>query len=65
MTGAYDARARVINICGVMGRVPAEVRALTPIETFELVEAWNAAQASDEVAPPSADEFDDLVRRYG
>lgn len=48
-----------------MGRLPAEVRALTPIETFELIEAWNAAQAGDEIAPPTADEFEDLVARYG
>jgi hypothetical protein len=58
-------RARVINICGTMGRLPAEIRALSPLETFELVEAWNAVNASDEVDAPTADEFDDLVRRYG
>lgn len=38
---------------------------MTPFETFELVEAWNEANAGDEVAPPTADEYDDLVRRYG
>jgi hypothetical protein len=58
-------RGRVVNICGVMGRLPAEVRALTPCETFELVEAWNAANAGDVVAAPTSDEFDELVGRYG
>jgi len=48
-----------------MGRLPAEVRALTPCETFEMVEAWNAANAGDVVAAPTSDEFDELVGRYG
>ncbi len=40
---------------------------MTPWETDLLVQAWNEAQdaASDEVAPPSIEDYDDLVRRYG
>lgn len=50
-----------------MGRLPAEVRAMTPRETAELIEAWNAAQseASGKVAPPTIDEYEALVARYG
>lgn len=50
-----------------MGRLPAEVRALTPRETGLLVEAWNEAQraASGEVAPPSDEQFEALVAKYG
>lgn len=48
-----------------MGRLPAEVRAMTPAETDVLIAAWNEAQAGDEVAPPTDDEYEDLVRRYG
>ncbi|WP_353475514.1 hypothetical protein PVT71_18280 [Salipiger sp. H15] len=50
-----------------MGRLPAEVRGLTPQETSLLIEAWNQAQqdASGEVAPPSVDEYEELVKRYG
>lgn len=48
-----------------MGRLPAEVRALTPWETDELVHAWNEAQAGDALSPPSPEEYDALVARYG
>lgn len=58
-------RARLINMCGVMGRLPAEIRALTPLETFEMVEAWNAANAGDQVDAPTSEEFEDLVAKYG
>lgn len=50
-----------------MGRLPHEIRSLTPQETTELVAAWNAAQAeaSGEVEPPSMGDLEDLVARYG
>lgn len=47
------------------GRLPAEVRALTPAETVLLIEAWNEAQAGDAVQPPTEDEYEQLVKRYG
>lgn len=55
------------NLCGVLGRLPSEILHMTPWETDLLVQAWNEAQdaASDEVAPPSIEDYDDLVRRYG
>lgn len=48
-----------------MGRLPAEVWALTPADTVLLVEAFNAAQKRDDVEPPSRAEYEELVRRYG
>lgn len=48
-----------------MGRLPAEVRAMTPEETIQLLTGWNDAQAGDAVQPPSEDQYEDLVRRYG
>jgi hypothetical protein len=48
----------------VLGRSPAEIRALTPAETALMVESWNAAQAGDQVAAPSLDEYEELVSRY-
>lgn len=48
-----------------MGRLPAELRAMTPEETTLLVEAWNAAQKGS--APPPAmsrDRFEELKRQY-
>lgn len=50
-----------------MGRLPAEVRTLTPKETSELVEAWNEAQAaaSGELPPPTIEDLEELEARYG
>lgn len=48
-----------------MGRLPAEIRAMTPAETDMLIAAWNEAQQGDDVAPPSSEDYDDLVRKYG
>lgn len=50
-----------------MGRLPAEIRAMTPLETIELIESWNAAQraASGKVEAPTQAEFEDLVAKYG
>lgn len=48
-----------------MGRLPAEIRALTPWETAELIEAWNEAQGGDEPAAPTLEDYDALVARYG
>ncbi|SLN36544.1 hypothetical protein AQS8620_01298 [Aquimixticola soesokkakensis] len=50
-----------------MGRLPGEVRALTPKETSELVDAWNAAQsaASGELPPPTIKDLEELEARYG
>lgn len=58
---------RVRNICGTMGRLPAEVRAMTPSETMDLVAGWNAAQAeaSGKVEAPSRAVTEDLMARYG
>jgi hypothetical protein len=58
---------RVKNICGNMGRLPAEVRAMTPLELIELVEGWNAAQseASGQVQAPTDAEYEELVAKYG
>lgn len=55
-----------MNICGIMGRLPQEVLAMTPRDTDLLVRAWNAAQAaaSGEVAPMKVDRFHDLKRQY-
>ena len=50
-----------------MGRLPAEVRAMTPRETFEVIDAWNEAQRemSGEVEPPTMEELEELEARYG
>lgn len=49
-----------------MGRLPAEVRAMTPEETSLLVDGWNAAQANDDTPEaPSRAELDELIARYG
>lgn len=45
--------------------MPREIWALSPAETDELVAAWNDAQAGDQLAPPSPEEYDELVARYG
>lgn len=48
-----------------MGRLPAEVRAMTPKETDLLIEGWNAAQGGDGPPAPTDAEYEELVRRYG
>jgi hypothetical protein len=49
-----------------MGRLPAEVRALTPKETDLLIEGWNAANEADTgPAAPTDAEYEELVRKYG
>lgn len=48
-----------------MGRLPAEVRTMTPAETSILIAAWNEAQQGDEPAAPTADEMAELVKNYG
>lgn len=47
------------------GRLPGEIWALTPAQTDELVTAWNDAQAGDQLAAPTPEEYDTLVARYG
>lgn len=49
-----------------MGRLPSELRAMTPEETCLLIKGWNAAQqeASGQVAPMSRDRFEELKRQY-
>lgn len=47
-----------------MGRLPAEVRAMTPEETALLVAGWNAAQGSSMPDAPTVDELQDLKARY-
>ena len=50
-----------------MGRLPAEVRAMTPDETVLLTQGWNEAQAEayGQVQAPTDDEFQALLDRYG
>jgi len=48
-----------------MGRLPAELRAMTPEETDLLIAGWNEAQAGDKVQPPTDEEYEELVKRYG
>lgn len=50
-----------------MGRLPPEIWALTPLETADLIQGWNEAQAaaSGEVDPPTMDAFEELKARYG
>lgn len=48
-----------------MGYTPAEVRAMTPADTVLLIRGWNEAHETDDVAPMTADEFEDLVAKYG
>ena len=49
-----------------MGRLPAEVRALTPAETTILIHAWNEANAGDDALPSDiGDTYDELVEKYG
>lgn len=46
---------------------PAQVRRMTPAETSLLIEGWNAAQsaASGNVEPPTLEQFEELVAKYG
>lgn len=48
-----------------MGRLPAEVRAMTPADTDLLIAGWNDAHAGDSVQAPTIEEYEELVRRYG
>lgn len=50
-----------------MGRLPAEVRAMTPSETALLVEAWNEARAAESgaVEPMSRERLQELDAKYG
>lgn len=50
-----------------MGRLPGEAWAMTPHETVELVDAWNAARRAEsgEVEPPSMKTLEELDARYG
>lgn len=49
-----------------MGRLPAEVRAMTPAETALLVRGWNEAQeaSSGKTQPMSPERFAELKKRY-
>lgn len=55
-----------MNICGTMGRLPHEIRAMTPRDTELLVRGWNDAQATarGEIAPMSVDRLNELKERY-
>lgn len=48
-----------------MGYTPDQVRAMTPTDTVLLIRGWNEAHESGDVAPMTADEFEDLVAKYG
>jgi len=51
---------------GALGWRPAEFWASTVTEFFQAIEGWNLANgAKPTVSPPSEDEVEDLVRRYG
>ena len=38
---------------------------MTPKDFFLFIEGWKQAQGESEVAPPTADEYAELVRKYG
>lgn len=46
------------------GLLPADVRAMTPVETDLLVQGWNEAQSDGTEAPTDA-EYEALVAKYG
>jgi len=48
-----------------MGLLPAQVWAMTPLDTDLLIGGWNSAQGDQMPDAPTIDEFDELVRRYG
>lgn len=48
-----------------MGRLPAEVRAMTPAETADLIAGWNDAHSDGQPKAPSLEEYEELVKRYG
>jgi len=48
-----------------MGRLPAEVRALTPEETALLVAGWNEAHSTASVEPMTADRVAELMLDHG
>ena len=54
----------MIQIAGATGRLPADIWAMTPRETAEMVEAWNGARADTAPAPMTRDRLEDLVDRY-
>lgn len=49
-----------------MGFLPAEVWAMTPLDTYALIGAWNDAQdaQSGKVAPMTLEQLEDLERQY-
>lgn len=49
-----------------MGKMPAEVRAMTPEETELLISGWNEAQAAGSDTPPpmTPDRLAELEARY-
>jgi hypothetical protein len=48
-----------------MGRLPAEIRGLTPRETEDLVAGWNEAHSDGEPEAMSVETYAELVRQYG
>ncbi|GHC12503.1 hypothetical protein GCM10007291_07190 [Gemmobacter nanjingensis] len=48
-----------------MGLLPAQVWAMTPLDTDLLITGWNEAQGDQMPAAPTMEEMDDLIRRYG
>lgn len=38
---------------------------MTPCDFVLFIEGWNEAHEGSEPAPPTADEFAELVRKYG
>lgn len=48
-----------------MTLLPRDVWALSPWETADLVQGFNDAQGGGDVSPPSVEQYDELVARYG
>ena len=48
-----------------MGRLPAEVRAMTPEETSLLVAGWNEAHSTGTVEPMTAERTAELMAQHG
>jgi len=48
-----------------MGHLPADWRAMTPMDWQLRLQAWNDVNGGESVAPPTREEFDELVEKYG
>lgn len=48
-----------------MGHTAQEWRVMTPKDWFLRITAWNEANGGDTVAPPSREQYEELVAKYG